>query len=192
MIETGSTALREESATSRTVTVFLCVNCARPGLPPTSAGRPRPAVPDLGWPFPVQQVLVPCTGRLQPEHVLKAFDTGSDAVCMVACEEDDCHYLEGSKRCSRRAAFIRSLLDEIGIGGQRLMLFNLPGTAAADMAVAAGKSVEPLTAEAADALAAAIRDRVLVALQALPPNPLNKAAAENKTHQEVEVGNDDN
>ena len=57
---------------------------------------------------------------------------------MVACQEDDCHYLEGSKRCARRADFIRSILEEIGLDGERLMLFHLPGTAAQDMALASG------------------------------------------------------
>jgi F420-non-reducing hydrogenase iron-sulfur subunit len=84
------------------VTAFVCSNCARPGLAPTSAGRPRPSVPNFQWPFPVREVLVSCTGRLQPEHVLKAFESGANLVCAVACQEDNCHYLEGSTRCARR------------------------------------------------------------------------------------------
>jgi len=125
----------------RALTVFVCANCARPARAATSAGYPRPVVPDFGWPWPVRQVLVPCTGRLQPEQVLKAFETGSEAVCMMACEEEDCHYQEGSKRCARRAAFLRAILAEIGLGGERLMLFHLPGTAAEDMALGSGRTV---------------------------------------------------
>lgn len=183
-----------QASPRQAVTVFLCANCARPARAATSAGFPRPSVPDFGWPFPVHQVLVSCTGRLQPEHVLKAFDSGSDAVCMVACQEDDCHYVEGSKRCSRRAAYIRRILDEIGLGGRRLMLFNLPGTAAEDMALGSGRAVAALDSAAAGAQAAAIRDQVIEALRALPPNPLNRpvAGANENTHREVEVGNDDN
>ena len=159
------------------VTVFLCANCARPARAATSAGRPRPAVPEFGWPWPVQEILVACTGRLQPEHVLKAFESGSDVVCMVACEEDNCHYLEGSKRCARRADYLRSILNAIGLGGERLMLFHLPGTAAEDMALAAGRPVRACASEALDAQAAAIRDQVVEALAALPPNPLRQARA---------------
>jgi coenzyme F420-reducing hydrogenase delta subunit len=152
-------------------------------------------VPDFGWPWPVRQALVSCTGRLQPEHVLKAFESGSEAVCMVACQDDNCHHLEGSKRCARRAAFLRSLLEEIGLGGSRLMLFHLPGTAAEDMALGSGRTVEALVAAASDSQAAAIRDRVVEALRDLTPSPLNKAhvaGADGNTHQEVEFGNDDN
>ena len=101
------------------VTVFLCAKCARPALAPTSAGRPRPATPDFGWPWPVQQVLLPCTGRLQPEHVLKAFESGADLVCAVACQEDNCHYLEGSQRCARRVDYLRSILQAVGLSGER-------------------------------------------------------------------------
>ncbi|HEY1218483.1 MAG: hydrogenase iron-sulfur subunit [Bryobacteraceae bacterium] len=177
------------------ITVFLCANCARPARAATSAGHQRPVVPDFGWPWPVRQALVPCTGRLQPEHVLKAFESGSEAVCMVACQDDNCHHLEGSKRCARRAAFLRSILEEVGLGGGRLMLFHLPGTAAEDMALGSGRTVEALATAAADAQAAAIRDLVVGALRDLPPSPLNKApvaGADDNSHQEVELGNDDN
>jgi len=114
---------------------------------------------------------------------------------MVACQEDDCHYLEGSKRCARRAAFLRSVLEEIGLGGERLMLFHLPGTAAEDMALGAGRAVEAPAAEALDAQVAAIRGQVIETLRALPPNPLHTAPvaeADEDFHQEVELSNDDN
>jgi len=134
-------------------------------------------VPEFGWPWPVREIVVACTGRLQPEHALKAFESGSDMVAMVGCAEDNCHYLEGSKRCARRADYLRSILNAIGLGGQRLMLFHLPGTAAEDMALAAGRPVPACDCEALAAQAAAIRDQVVEALAALPPNPLHQACA---------------
>jgi coenzyme F420-reducing hydrogenase delta subunit len=152
-------------------------------------------VPDFGWPWPVREILVACTGRLQPEHVLKAFESGSDVVSMVACQEDNCHYVEGSKRCARRADYLRSILDAIGLGGERLMLFHLPGTAAEDMALAAGRPAPACASEALDAQAGAIRDQVVEALAALPPNPLRQAAAAGQAQecwQEVDIAYDDN
>ena len=177
------------------VTVFLCANCARRGQAPTSAGRPRPAIPNFRWPFATRSVIVPCTGRLQPEHVLKAFESGSDVVCTVACEEDNCHYLEGSKRCARRVDYLRSILREVGLGGERLMLFHLPGTAAEDMAFAARRPAQACASNGLEAKVAAIRDRVLQALESLPPNPLCAAAAAEEageSYQEVEISDDDN
>ena len=175
------------------VTVFVCANCARPGEAPTSAGRPRPNVPNFAWPLPVREVLVPCTGRLQPEHVLKAFDSGASVVCAVACQEDNCHYLEGSQRCARRVDYLRSILDEIGLGADRLMFFHLPGTAVEDMALAAGRPSLTLSSEDLDARLAAIRDRVMQALQSLPPNPLRVPPVDEAAldlHQEMDTTDD--
>jgi coenzyme F420-reducing hydrogenase delta subunit len=171
------------------LTVFMCANCARPAQAPTSAGRPRPDTPDFRWPWPVREILVPCTGRLQPEHILKAFEAGSDLVCAVACHEDNCHYLEGSRRCARRVVYLRSVLQEIGLGGDRLMLFNLPGTAAEDMTLAAGRPA-PGCEDPGPRLAA-IRGLVIQALESLPPNPLHGTETEEEILNSVEEGGDD-
>jgi hypothetical protein len=126
----------------------------------------------------VQQILLPCTGRLQPEHVLKAFESGADVVCALGCQEDNCHYLEGSKRCARRVEHVRSILQEIGLGGERLLFFTLPGTAAEDMALGAGEPAPEGTSPTVAALIAAIRDRVLATVEALPPSALRGAPAD--------------
>jgi coenzyme F420-reducing hydrogenase delta subunit len=73
--------------------------------------------------------------------VLRAFESGSSVVTVVACQVDNCHFIEGSRRCARRVDYIRSLLNEIGLGDERLLLFYLPGSASQDLAVAAGKPV---------------------------------------------------
>ena len=120
----------------------------------------------------VHQVIIPCAGRLQPEHVLKAFESGSQVVSVVACEEDNCHFAEGSRRCALRVEYIRSLLNEIGLGEGRLLLSYLPGSAVEDLDLASGRSnsldqLIPLTAPIT-----AIRDQVIEALRTCPPNPL--------------------
>jgi coenzyme F420-reducing hydrogenase delta subunit len=162
------------------VTVFLCVNCARPGRLPTSAGRPRPEVPDFRWPASVRPVLLPCTGRLQPEQVLKAFESGADLVCAVGCQEDNCHYLEGSRRCARRVDHVRSILREIGLGSERLMFFTLPGTAAEDLALGAGRPA-PQAGPALAPLIAAVRSQVAAAIENLPPSALRQPSAKEET-----------
>jgi coenzyme F420-reducing hydrogenase delta subunit len=118
------------------VTMFVCTNGARPGVSPTSAVRLAPSHLAQTWPFSVREVMVPCTGRLQPEHFLKAFDAGADLVCVVACEGTNCHTLEGSRRAQRRVEYVRRLLDETGVGGERLLMTYLPGSAREDMAAA--------------------------------------------------------
>jgi coenzyme F420-reducing hydrogenase delta subunit len=139
----------------------------------------------------VRQVLVGCTGRLQPEHVLKAFESGDSLVCAIGCAEDNCHYLEGSQRCSRRVGFLRSVLDEVGLGGGRLMHFTLPGSAMEDMALAAGRTPFEDRSQALSSRIDAVRDEVIRTLEGLPPNPLNGDSAVRDPYPEMEIGDDD-
>jgi F420-non-reducing hydrogenase iron-sulfur subunit len=176
------------------LTFFICANCARPGQAPTSAGRPQPLVPDFAWPVPVRQVLVPCAGRLQPEHILKAFESGASIVGVVACEKGNCHNIEGNRRCALRTDFVGSILSEIGLGSDRLMLFHLPGSAEEDMAAAEGRQARLHGSEVLAAQIAEIRERVMIALETLPPSPLQEApaaAASLEFLQEMDTSNDD-
>ena len=152
--------------------MFVCANCARPGKKSTSGGKARPAVPDFNLPGRVRQIIVPCTGRLQPEHILKAFESGASLVSVVACRDDNCHYVEGSRRCALRLDYIRSILKEIGLGEERLLLSHLPGSASEDMALAAGVPVPVNGAGSLAAQVASIREQAVQALRCLPPNPL--------------------
>lgn len=153
---------------------FVCANCGRSGRLPTSGRQNRPQVPDFRWPASVHahQVVVPCAGRLQPEQLLKVFESGADAVCVVACEYGNCHYLEGGLRCRRRLDYVDHLLQQIGIGQGRLMLFQLPGSARQDMELGAGERV--LSTEVDDKVAA-IRQEVVSRLKSIAPNALHRS-----------------
>ena len=158
------------------ITTFVCANCARSPLAP-SAVPTRPKVPDFGWPFPVEQVLVPCTGTVQPEHLLKAIEAGADLVCVIACEDENCHRLEGSRRIARRLAYVGRLLDEVGLGSERVMLTYLPGSSRQDMALGAGLLEEPTRDETLSKRVRAVRDEVIERLATLGANPLKQAPA---------------
>lgn len=138
------------------ITIFVCANSACQGGVLTDGGAACPEIPDSGLPGRVRQIVLPCAGDLQPERILKTFEDGSDVIVVIACEEDNCHYSEGSRRCALRVEYIRSLIEEIGLGEGRLLFFRLPGSA-----------VVPLE----DSIRA-IRDQVLEALRIYPPNPL--------------------
>jgi coenzyme F420-reducing hydrogenase delta subunit len=130
------------------VTMFVCANSARPGVSPTSGMRQPPVRLAQSWPFPAREVMVPCAGKLQPEHLLKAFEAGADLVCVVACAGDNCHTMEGSRRAQRRVEYVRSLLDEVGVGKERLLLVNFPGSAREDMGAARGNVLDASGAHA--------------------------------------------
>jgi F420-non-reducing hydrogenase iron-sulfur subunit len=57
--------------------------------------------------------------------ILKAFERGADGVMVVGCLEGDCHYLSGNLRARARVGRVASVLDKIGIGGERVAMFNL-------------------------------------------------------------------
>ena len=156
------------------MTVFVCANCARPAKRSGAAVKQRPVVPDFNWPVRTQQIVVPCTGRLQPEHVLKAFESGSSVVSVIACQESNCQYIEGSRRCSLRVDFVRSILDEIGLGSGRLLLFNLPGSAHQDLELSAGKAESAGPPESLETQIAEIREKVVDSFRTYPPNPLQQ------------------
>jgi len=158
------------------VTMFVCANSARPGVSPTSGLRQPPSRLAHDWPCSVREITVPCTGKLQPEHLLKAFEAGADLVCVVACAGDNCHYLEGSQRAQRRVEYVRRLLDDVGVGGDRLLMVSLPGSAREDMAAAGGKGADGSGArekEITDGLAR-LSKQIAEKLQVLGPCPLGR------------------
>jgi F420-non-reducing hydrogenase iron-sulfur subunit len=79
----------------------------------------------LTYPHNVKIVKVPCTGRVDIIHMLKAFEHGADGVYLAGCLEGECHYLRGNIRAKQRVGHAKELLDECGIGANRLAMYNL-------------------------------------------------------------------
>lgn len=172
----GATARSGGFFPNARVTAFVCVNGARPGMLPASAINGRPSPLPLEWPFKVDEIMVPCTGKLQPEHLLKAFESGADLVCVVACAHDNCHYVQGCRRAERRVDYVRGVLDEIGLGGQRLLLFRVPGSGRQDMALGCGESRLDggPGSDALEQQLAEIREGLATRLSSLGTSPLNR------------------
>lgn len=70
-------------------------------------------------------IRLPCTGKVDVIHMLRAFEKGADGVFVVGCMEGDCHYNSGNFRARKRVEQVASLLDKIGVGGQRVRMYNL-------------------------------------------------------------------
>jgi hypothetical protein len=112
--------------------------------------------------------------------VLKAFESGTSIVSVIACEEGNCCFVEGSTRCSRRLEYVRSILREIGLGDQRLLLFHLPGSAAEDLASSADRSVPADHTVSLDELIAGICASLMQALHCHPRSPLLGSIPDNR------------
>jgi len=79
----------------------------------------------LNYPANVKIIKVPCTGRVAIIHVLDAMEKGADGVLVAGCLEGDCHYQYGNLRARKRVNYVRDILDRIGVGGERVAMYNL-------------------------------------------------------------------
>ncbi|MBI4281907.1 MAG: hydrogenase iron-sulfur subunit [Chloroflexi bacterium] len=73
----------------------------------------------------MRTVRLPCAAIVQDVYLLRAFEAGSDAVVVLTCAQGQCRYGDGNTRAEKRVGRVRSLLDEIGLGGRRLALFSI-------------------------------------------------------------------
>ncbi|OQX56685.1 MAG: methyl-viologen-reducing hydrogenase subunit delta [Candidatus Cloacimonas sp. 4484_209] len=63
-----------------------------------------------------------CSGRVDPEFILRAFQKGADGVLIAGCHPGDCHYIDGNYKTRRRIALLRCLLKQFGLNTGRLAL----------------------------------------------------------------------
>ena len=114
----------------------------------------------LDYPANVKIIHVPCSGKVDVLHLLRAMQKGADGVYVVGCLEGTCHYNEGNFRARERVNHVRMLLDEIGVEGDRVRMYNLSSGEGPTFAAYAKEMTEHI--------------------KALGPNPLkNKATVKN-------------
>jgi F420-non-reducing hydrogenase iron-sulfur subunit len=100
------------------ILAFCCHYCAYAAA--DLAGSMR-----LQYPGNVRVLRLPCTGKLEVNYIMAAFERGVDGVIVAGCLEGGCHFLEGNLRARRRVERARQLLSEIGLEPERLEMFNL-------------------------------------------------------------------
>lgn len=94
---------------------FLCNWCSYAGA--DLAGTSR-----LQYPQNVRIIRVPCSGRVDPLFVVKAFQDGADGVLVLGCHPGDCHYQQGNYFAQRRYALMHRLLEFTGVETDRLYI----------------------------------------------------------------------
>ncbi len=97
------------------IVAFCCHYCAYTAA--DMAGSQR-----LSYPANVKIVRVPCSGKVDAIHILKAFEKGADGVYVAGCLEGDCHFKTGNLTAARRVRSVQKLLDDIGIGSERVAM----------------------------------------------------------------------
>jgi coenzyme F420-reducing hydrogenase delta subunit len=102
------------------ITAFMCIYCA--DMAADTAGALR-----IQYPANVKLVKMPCTGKTDIQYLLNAFEHGADGVYVVGCSLGNCHHVRGNERAKYRVDRLKKMLDEIGIGGERLEMYFVSG-----------------------------------------------------------------
>ncbi len=97
------------------ILAFCCNWCAY-------AGADLAGVSRMQYPPNIRIIRVMCSGRVEPEFVLKAFTLGADGVLVLGCHPGDCHYLSGNYKTMRRVPLTKRLLEQFGVEQERLKL----------------------------------------------------------------------
>jgi coenzyme F420-reducing hydrogenase delta subunit len=73
---------------------------------------------------------LPCSGRIEPLHLMRALESGADKVYVLTCPEEACRYGKGNVRAKKRLAYVQGLIEEIGLKKDCLEVIQLAaGTA---------------------------------------------------------------
>jgi F420-non-reducing hydrogenase iron-sulfur subunit len=94
---------------------FLCNWCAY-------AGADLAGISRFQYPPNTRTIRVMCSGRIDPAFIPRAFRAGFDGVMILGCHPGDCHYLSGNIQAERKISLLRRMLDDMGIGKERLLL----------------------------------------------------------------------
>ena len=70
----------------------------------------------------VKMLSLPCSGKVTIPYLLKALETGADGVVLCTCPTADCRNLEGNLRASKRVEAVDGLMEEVGLGGSRVLI----------------------------------------------------------------------
>ncbi len=94
------------------ILAFCCNWCSYAGADLAGSSR-------SSYPAEVKIIRVPCSCRVNPLFLLRAFEKGADGVILAGCHPGDCHYSTGNYYARRRMALLFDMLDYLGIERER-------------------------------------------------------------------------
>jgi F420-non-reducing hydrogenase iron-sulfur subunit len=97
------------------IIAFLCNWCSYECA--DSVGRAQKE-----YPSNLRIVRVMCSGRVDPQFVIKAFKEDAEGIMILGCHPGECHYKEGNYQALRRYVVLKKMLAQFGIEGERLRL----------------------------------------------------------------------
>ena len=88
-------SVNEKKEFTPTIVAFCCNWCSYAGADLAGTNR-------LNYPADVKIIRVPCSCRVNPMFILRAFQRGADGVILCGCHPGDCHYTTGNYYARRR------------------------------------------------------------------------------------------
>ena len=119
------------------IVAFCCHFCAYAAADLSGSMR-------LQYPPNVRIIRTPCTGRLEVEYYMRAFENGADGVLVAGCLEGGCHYIDGNLFAKKRVNSTRNILEECGIEKERLRMINNSAAMATNLVNVINEMVETI------------------------------------------------
>ncbi|MGI6096546.1 MAG: hydrogenase iron-sulfur subunit [Dethiobacteria bacterium] len=132
-------SLQEKQAWEPLIVAFCCNWCSYAGG--DLAGTSR-----MPYPANIRVIRVPCSSRVNPMMVLRAFQRGADGVLVAGCHPGDCHYTSGNYYTRRRMSVFRRLLEYTGIEPERFQVTWISGSEGAKFAQVMNRVTEEVRA----------------------------------------------
>ncbi|UCF63479.1 MAG: hydrogenase iron-sulfur subunit [bacterium] len=95
------------------IVVFACNWCSYPAADAAGINR-------MQYPPNVRIIRTMCMGRVNPGHVLKAFEMGADGVLVSGCHFEDCHYSFGARKAAEQYKKLEQIVRMLGFEKERI------------------------------------------------------------------------
>jgi F420-non-reducing hydrogenase iron-sulfur subunit len=98
------------------IVCFVCWECSH-------AAADLAGLMHLHYPASIRTIRIPCSGALEPIHIMTALEQGADGVLVTGCLLSECHYGGDSPKAGNFmqydfVQFWSDIFEEIGIGGR--------------------------------------------------------------------------
>jgi coenzyme F420-reducing hydrogenase delta subunit len=98
---------------NHTLALFYCQNV------PESGEEERQAL-EKKYGRQIRLFPIPCSGRLEPVHLLRALEEFADIAYVITCPEGACRHFEGNFRAKKRVARTQEIIAGIGLEKERV------------------------------------------------------------------------
>ena len=132
------------------IVAFCCHYCAYTAA--DMAGTRR-----ISYPSNVKIIRVPCSGKMDAIHLMKALEKGADGVYVAGCLDGDCHFKDGNLHAAAHVEAVKKTLEDLGIEPERVAMMHF----SAGMGEQFAKAAEEFTEK----------------IKSLGPSPVNQVAS---------------